>query len=80
VDGEKEEVDMSSDTSSAERAHPVAGGSPGEDELAGRVTGRRHWYHLRPQPRCRADLMGFNYTWWTVIGVIIVVVIAIFPF
>jgi hypothetical protein len=39
---------------------------------------RRRWYHLRPEPRCRADLMGYNYTWWTVIGATIVVFIAIF--
>jgi hypothetical protein len=39
----------------------------------------RHWYHLRPEPRSRADFMGYNYTWWMVIGLVIVVFIAIFP-
>jgi hypothetical protein len=38
----------------------------------------RHWYDLRPEPRCRADWMGYNYTWWTVAGLIIIVIIAIF--
>jgi hypothetical protein len=26
----------------------------------------RRWYHLRPEPRRRADLMGFNSTFWMV--------------
>ena len=24
----------------------------------------RHWYRLRPKPRRRTDLWGFNSTWW----------------
>jgi hypothetical protein len=27
----------------------------------------RRWYHLRPKPRRRADLMGFNSTLWMVV-------------
>jgi hypothetical protein len=26
----------------------------------------RRWYHLRPDPRGRADFIGFNYTWWLI--------------
>jgi hypothetical protein len=26
----------------------------------------RRWYHLRPEPRGRADFIGFNYTWWLI--------------
>src|SRR4051794_34361734 len=36
-------------------------GEDGREAIAGR--GRR-WYHLRPEPRRRTDLMGFNSTWW----------------
>jgi hypothetical protein len=31
------------------------------------VDGGRRWYHLRPEPRRRSDLMGFNSTWWMVL-------------
>jgi hypothetical protein len=26
--------------------------------------GKRRWYHPRPNPRFRADLAGFNWTYW----------------
>ena len=26
----------------------------------------RRWYNLRPEPRGRYDLIGFNYTWWLI--------------
>jgi hypothetical protein len=39
---------------------------------------RRH--HLRPKPRRRSDLMGFNSTWWMALGWLIVIVLAVFPF
>jgi hypothetical protein len=40
----------------------------------------RRWYHLRPEPRHRADLMGFNSTLWMVVVWLIVIVVAVFPF
>jgi len=40
----------------------------------------RRWYHLRPEPRRRADLMGFNSTWWMVLAWLILIVVIAFPF
>jgi hypothetical protein len=39
----------------------------------------RRWYHLRPEPRRRTDLMGFNSTWWMVVAWLILI-LAILPF
>ena len=39
----------------------------------------RRWYHLRPQPRRRTDLMGFNSTWWMVLAWLAVIVLLIYP-
>jgi hypothetical protein len=40
----------------------------------------RRWYHPRPKPRRRADLMGFNSTLWMAIGWLILILVIIFPF
>jgi hypothetical protein len=40
----------------------------------------RRWYHLRPEPRRRADLMGFNSTFWMVLVWFIVIVLVVWPF
>jgi hypothetical protein len=40
----------------------------------------RRWYHLRPKPPRRADLMGFNSTWWMVLVWIVVIVLIVSPF
>jgi hypothetical protein len=53
--------------------HEAAQGGPRDDR------GRR-WFHLRPEPRRRADLMGFNSTLWMVVVWLIVIVLAVFPF
>jgi hypothetical protein len=45
----------------------------GQDDL------RRRWYHLRPKPPRRTDLMGFNSTWWMVVAWVIVIVLAVSP-
>ena len=50
----------------------------GEDEVAAIADCGRRWYHLRSDPRRRADLLGFNHTWWTV-PAIIQIVWLIFP-
>jgi hypothetical protein len=34
----------------------------------------RRWYHLRPEPRRRTDLMGFSSTLWMALGWLIVIV------
>jgi hypothetical protein len=39
----------------------------------------RRWYHLWPEPRRRADLMGFNSTFWMVLAWIAVIVLLIYP-
>jgi hypothetical protein len=41
---------------------------------------RRRWHQLRPQPRRRTDLMGFNSTVWMALGWIIVILLLVFPF
>jgi hypothetical protein len=43
-----------------------ARGPYGEDELEATDEYGRRWYHLRPEPRRRYDLVGFNYTWWLI--------------
>jgi hypothetical protein len=57
----------------AQRAAPGDPGSAGDDH------GRR-WYHLRPQPRRRTDLMGFNSTWWMVLAWLVVIVLIVYPY
>ena len=41
--------------------------------------GGRRWYHLRPEPRRRSDLMGFNSTWWMVVAWALVIVLIVLP-
>ncbi len=45
-------------------------GPHGEDELEATDERGRRWYHVRPDPRSRADVFGFNWTWWVVIWVL----------
>ena len=59
--------------------HQIAG-PHGEDETAATDEPGRRWYHLRPVPRRRADLMGFNSTLWMVVVWLIVIVLAVSPF
>jgi hypothetical protein len=42
-------------------------------------SGGRRWYHLRPVPRRRADLMGFNAAWWAVLWLVLIVLV-VYPF
>jgi hypothetical protein len=53
--------------------HHVAG-PYGEDELEATDEQGRRWYHLRPQPRRRVDFIGFNYVWWLIWIMFILVV------
>ena len=39
----------------------------------------RRPYHLRPDPRRRSDLMGFNSTWWMAVVCLIVIVVLVEP-
>jgi hypothetical protein len=59
--------------------HRIAGGHD-EGEADASDGGGRRWYHLRPEPRRRSDLMGLNSTWWMVVGWLIVIVLVVFPF
>jgi hypothetical protein len=53
------------------RTHETAQRGPGED---GATDDRaRRWYHFRPVPRRRTDLMGFNTTWWVLLWLILIV-------
>jgi hypothetical protein len=49
-------------------------GPRGEDELEATDSRGRLWYELRPEPRGRADVLGFNYMWWLVTIFVIVLV------
>jgi hypothetical protein len=50
-------------------------GPDGEDELEATDDRGRRWYQLRPEPRRRADFIGFNYTWWIVIWFVFIVIV-----
>lgn len=39
----------------------------------------RRWYHLRPEPRRRSDLMGFNSSWWMVLVWALIIALVISP-
>ena len=45
----------------------------GHDKAQASHDRARRWYHLRPNPRGDADLMGFNWSWWTVLLVILLI-------
>jgi hypothetical protein len=54
-------------------------GPDGEDEIDAAEGRRRRWYHLRPKPRRRTDLWGFNSTWWMALGWPLLIVFAVSP-
>ena len=66
----------SSDTPAA--AAPV--GPSDDDGIEAKDDRGRRWYHPRPQPRCRRDFMGFNWTWWMVLLWTAVIVLVFWPF
>jgi hypothetical protein len=54
--------------------------SPGQqrrssEPAASQAPSNRRWYHLRPVPRGRADVIGVNRTWWTVLWIVLIVLI-----
>jgi hypothetical protein len=55
-------------------------GPHGEDEIEATDDRRRRWYHPRPEPRRRTDLMGFNSRLWMALGWLIVILVVVFPF
>jgi hypothetical protein len=50
-------------------------GPHGEDELEATDERGRRWYQLRPEPRRRADLIGFNYMWWIAIWFVFIMIV-----
>jgi hypothetical protein len=59
--------------------HYIAG-ARGEDEIEAIDDRGRRWHQVRPQPRCRSDLMGFNSTLWMALGWLVVILLLVFPF
>jgi hypothetical protein len=59
--------------------HQIAG-LRGEHRAEATDERRRRWYHLRPEPRRRSDLMGFNSTWWMAVGWVVVILVVAYPF
>ena len=49
-------------------------GPDGEDEIEATDDRGRRWYQLRPEPRRRADFIGFNYTWWIAIWFLFILI------
>jgi hypothetical protein len=42
-------------------------------------TSRRRWYHLRPNPRRRTDLMGINSMFWMALAWALIIVLIVSP-
>ena len=55
-------------------------GPHGEDEIEATDDRGRRWYHVRPRPPRRGDLMGINSTWWMAVLWLVVIVLIVFPF
>jgi hypothetical protein len=51
-----------------------------QDEIEATDDRGRRWYRLRPKPRRRTDLWGFNSTWWMALGWVIATLVAVSPF
>jgi hypothetical protein len=51
-----------------------------EDAVDATNDQRRRWYGLRPVPRRRTDLMGFNFTWWMAVVWVVVILVVAYPF
>jgi len=50
-------------------------GSHVEHAVEAANDGGRRWYHLRPEPRRRTDVMGLNTTWWALFWLIVILVL-----
>jgi len=47
----------------------------GQDNVEATDDRGRRWYHLRLEPRSRADVMGFNSAWWAVALIVAIVIL-----
>ena len=54
-------------------------GPDAQDEIDATDEGGRRWYHLRPKPRRRTDLWGFNSTWWMALAWPLLIIFAVSP-
>jgi hypothetical protein len=45
----------------------------GHDEVQASHVRTRRWHHLRPNPRGDADPDGFNWSWWTVLLILLLI-------
>jgi hypothetical protein len=61
------------------KEHHIAS-PPGEHRAEATDARRPRWYHLRPQPRRRTDLMRFNFTWWMAVVWVVVILVVAYPF
>jgi hypothetical protein len=61
-------------------SHSQEAAQGGRQEIEATDDRRRRWHHLRPQPRRRSDLMGFNSTWWMALCWLVVIQLIVFPF
>jgi hypothetical protein len=74
---------MSSTSNQLPRPRSVGStsGDPNREDTNGGSHSRgRRWYHARPTPRRRTDIMGFNSTLWMALGWLILILLVIFPF
>jgi hypothetical protein len=51
-----------------------------EHEIESTGNSGRRWHHLRPTPRRRSDLMGFNSSWWMALVWVLVIVLIVSPY
>jgi hypothetical protein len=58
--------------------HRIAGRHD-EGETDASDCGGRRWYDLRPEPRRRSDVMGFNSTWWMAVVWVVVILVVAYP-
>jgi hypothetical protein len=59
--------------STPEHVKAEAADAAQEAKTKGGETHLRRWYHPRPQPRCRGDIAGFNYSYWLVAVVLVII-------
>ena len=45
----------------------------GQEDIEATDDRGRRWYHLRPQPPGRADVLGFGFMWWAFLILLIIV-------
>jgi hypothetical protein len=54
-------------------------GQHGQDQIEAMDDYARRWCGLRPEPRGRAGVLGFNYTWWAISILLLTLVLLPWP-